>query len=148
MRPDILVSDAAGSPILIVEVKGKRGGSSQWAAEFRRNVLAGYPGSTSPFFLLATPDQFHFWKKRDSRSQLVQPDYSMNPSELLKSYDSTMSGEGAGSLSIFALQFVVANWLRALAHGQNGKNRAFEWLSSSGLLEAIRGGRVVLEPEV
>jgi hypothetical protein len=148
MKPDILVSDPAGRPILIVEVKGKSGKSSQWAAEFRRNVLAGYPRSTPPFFLLATPDQFHFWKKRASRSQLVRPDFSMNPGDVLKSYDSTMGEAGTGSLSSFALQFIVADWLRALAHGQNGGNGAFEWLSSSGLLEAIRGGRVVLEPEV
>jgi len=146
MRPDILVLDSEGRAVLIAEVKGKAGGSPQWAAEFRRNLLEGYRGSSPPFFLLATPDRFDFWR-RASKSDLVPPDFSLNPVKLLKSYDSKESEAVARSLSGFALELIVADWLRALTHTDGNENGSSRWLSTSGLLKAIRGGQV-LEQEV
>lgn len=145
MKPDILISDAVGRPIAIVEVKGGSRKSAKWAAEFRRNLLAEYPGSPPPFFLLATPERFDFWKEQTSKSA-VQPDFSMNPGDLIKSYD-LLGDAHAGSLSGSALELIVADWLRDLVRGRNGGDKAGRWLSTSGFLDAIRGGRVALEPE-
>jgi len=144
MQPDISVLDADGRTVLIVEVKNKAATSPEWAVEFRRNVLAKYPGPTPPFFLLATPDRFYFWKKRTGRSRLVQPDFVVEPSRFLKPYYPAGAAR-ANSLSEFALEFVVGNWLRSLTHNGTRESDGTRWLSTSGLLQAIHGGRVLLE---
>jgi len=146
MRPDISVLNANGQTVLIVEVKNKAATSPEWAAEFRRNVLAKYLGPTPPFFLLATPDRFYFWKKRTGRSRLVQPDFVVEPNRFLEPYYPAGAAR-ADSLSGFALEFVVGNWLRSLTHNGTREGGGARWLSTSGLLQAIHGGRVVLEPE-
>jgi hypothetical protein len=146
MRPDISVLDSDGRAVLIVEVKNRAATSPEWAVEFRRNVLAKYLGPPPPFFLLATPDRFYFWKKRSGRSRLVEPDFVVEPNSFLKPYYPTGAAR-ANPLSEYALEFVVGNWLRSLTHNGTGEGDSTRWLSASGLLEAIHGGRVVLEPE-
>jgi len=145
MRPDISVLNADGQPVLVVEVKNKAATSPEWAAEFHRNVLAKYLGPTPPFFLLATPDRFYFWKKR-AGTRLAQPDFVVEPNRFLKPYYPA-GAASANSLSGFALEFVVGNWLRSLTQNRTREADGARWLSTSGLLEAIHGGRVVLEPE-
>ena len=145
MQPDISVLDADGQTVLIVEVKNKAAAPREWAAEVRRNVLAKYTGPTPPFFLLATRDRFYFWKKHTGRSRLVQPDFDVEPNRFLRPYYPV--GLAANSLSGFALELAVGNWLRSLAHNGTREGDGARWLSASGFLQAIHGGRVVLEPE-
>lgn len=144
MRPDISVLKD-GQTLLVVEVKGRTGTSEEWAAEFRRNILEHHPGPTPPFFLLATPDRFYLWK-RASRTRLVKPDFAVDPKKFLQPY--YPEGKSAGhSISEFTLQLVVGNWLRELTYNGAHVNGDAQWLTNSGLLDSIHGGRVVLEPQ-
>jgi hypothetical protein len=141
MKPDISVVDPNGKTVLIVEVKRKSGTSPKWAAEVRKNVLSRY--SSKAYFLLATPDKFYFWRKEAPQSRPTEPDFTLDAKEFLEQY-SPAGKVAPDALSGFALQFAVGDWLRSLTYGGADSST---YLSNSGLLSALHGGRVVLEPE-
>jgi hypothetical protein len=147
MNADIAVITPQGQPELIVEVKAKKGTSAQWASEYRRNLLAHSPWATAPFLLLATPEHFYFWKQGVRRPDLIEPDFTLDSSPILAKYGQT-NRDVWTSPTEFALQFVVADWLRALTWA-NEKDPAIPgWISTSGLLHALQRGRVTLQADV
>jgi hypothetical protein len=61
----------------------KRGTSSEWAAEFRRNILAHFEAFRgAPLFLLVTPSRLYLWKDAPTdlvdESPPVPPDYEVD----------------------------------------------------------------------
>ena len=48
---------------LVVEVKGQKHATDEWAAKLRRNLLAHDMIPPSQYFLLALPDHFYLWKE-------------------------------------------------------------------------------------
>jgi len=62
MASDIAVVSEFGEPILLVEVKNKRGTSRDWAAKLRRKSRGTWIRTKAPFFLVATRIIFYLWK--------------------------------------------------------------------------------------
>jgi hypothetical protein len=135
------------SQLFLVEVKRKLGTSAEWAATLRRNILAhGYFPQTR-FFLLATPDRFYLWKDSGVSSAFVQPDYEIDPTPILKPY-SERTGISIGTMSKESLGLIIDTWLDKIVHSDNLPLRyenTQDWLVESGLYDAIKGGRTILD---
>lgn len=54
---DFIAYDDRGGVTLVGQVKSRIGTSQQWAAQFRRNMLAHETLPNARFFLIATPEQ-------------------------------------------------------------------------------------------
>jgi len=131
---------------LLAEVKNQRGKSNEWAAQFRRNMLAHGTLPPSPFFLIATPDHMHFWNQADSDLAELAPQFTMDATSELRPYFEKL-GQTPGRLGGPAFEMVVFAWLNDLA--ESGQARASEdpslrWLSESGLLEALGRAHISL----
>ncbi|HZT31429.1 MAG TPA: hypothetical protein VFA33_16185 [Bryobacteraceae bacterium] len=141
---DLVAYDHLGQPILLAEVKSTHRASDQWAARFRRNLLAHGTLPRAPFFLIATPDHMYFWRQEDPTSKEEPPQFIMDATQELKPYFErfNQSPEKTGGR---ALELILFSWLLDLA--QSGQSRAkqdpsIRWLSESGLLEALRSARI------
>ena len=143
---DITIYGRDGGLKLLVEVKSKRGKSREWAARLRRNMYAHGQLPRVPYFLVALPDRFYLWRDIADPQALVDPQYSVDPTSVLRPYfdrahtsSQTVTGTG--------LEFAVSAWLEKLANGRNQPTALYNepWLRQSGLLEAIRGGSVEVQ---
>jgi hypothetical protein len=132
---DILAFDKNGQLALVVEVKNKRGTSSDWAAEMRRNLFAHGLLPNAPYFLLALPDTFYLWKNTDNTSDAVAPYFG--------SSDMT-----SNDLTGTSFDLIVTSWLNQVIRAQNTQelvNENQDWLISSGLYNQLAGGHLALE---
>jgi hypothetical protein len=144
-RPDIRVTTSDNRLLLIAEVKGKRGASSDWVKQMRQLLLASDIIPKSPYFLLALPDYFYLWKNPSSEN--AEPDYKIEAKQALAAYLESaslslekISGEG--------LELLVSSWLRDLTYLDDSKERdnpSMKWLFESGLYDEIKNGKVLLE---
>lgn len=137
-QPDFTLYDRIGRRKVVVEVKSKRGTSEQWAAEFRRNLLAAHEEfQDADFFVIATPDRVYLWRERAEAPSAVRPDYVLDGS-VFRPYTShldEMNGDG------FLL--VVMSWLSDLMRPRDAGDLAEgDRLSQSGLLESVRNGKL------
>lgn len=149
-RWDFSVVDHNNQLVLVVEVKRKTNASPDWAAKFRRNLLAHGILPRAPYFLLAFPDLFYLWNEVDSHlelNQLSQPTYSIDAQPILQPYFER-AGVTADTISAQSLELVIASWLSEIMHtGQvpYGVDTSQHWIVDSGLQDALSGGR--FEPE-
>lgn len=145
ITPDLVVYSRKNEPSLVVEVKNKKNASSDWARQFRRNLLlhGGFPSAL--FFLLVTPDRLFLWREQ-GRNQDVEPSAEVPTSETFKLFLEVLPSDRLDEVS---LELITQAWLSSLADlslrseeiaAQHG------WIEESGLLEAIRGGHVELDP--
>ncbi|MGO9965688.1 MAG: hypothetical protein ACLPY2_00305 [Bryobacteraceae bacterium] len=141
---DLVAYDQLGEPILLAEVKGIHHTSDQWAARFRRNLLAHGTLPRAPFFLIATPEHMYFWRQEDPAPDEEPPQFTLDATHELKPYFErfNQTPERTGGQ---ALELILYSWLVDLA--QSGQLRAKEdpslrWLSESGLLGALRSARI------
>ena len=147
MRADMTVFDKHGQTVLLVEAKSQAATSREWAAKYRRNLAAGGFSLRVPFFLLATPAHFYLWKNPPSGAELVDPDYDIDATELLKPYyegEPQIPRDAKG----ITFELIVAAWLADLQFGAALGTLAPDLrapLVQSGLLEVLRGGRTVFE---
>jgi hypothetical protein len=144
-QPDFFLYDRIGRLAAVIEVSAKRGTSSEWAAEFRRNILAHFESFRgAPLFLLVTPDRLYLWKDAptdlDDESPPVPPDYEVDGGLLFSRYlERTTRKLEKVSRSTFEL--VVLSWLGDLIR-QTPDVLGVQELESSGLSEAARNGRI------
>ena len=144
-RTDLAVYSAEGRLQLVVEVRSRTGAPSDWAAEFRGNLLANGAIPDAPYFLMALPDHFYLWRDSTRAAGDVLPDYEVDPAPLLSPYlDDEL--RLSGRLSNSGLHLAVSAWLRDLIW-RVGDPTALApeapWLVDSGLYSAVRGGMVV-----
>jgi hypothetical protein len=141
---DLAAYDRLGQPILLAEVKSIRQTSGQWAARFRRNLLAHGTLPRAPFFLIATPEHMYFWRQEDPASNEEPPQFTLDAAHELKPYFERFK-QAPDKTGGRALELILFSWLVDLA--QSGQSRAQEdpslrWLSESGLLGALRSARI------
>jgi hypothetical protein len=141
---DLIAYDQLGQPILLAEVKNTHRTDDQWAARFRRNLLAHGTLPRAPFFLIATPEHMYFWRQEDLTPKEEPPQFTLDAVRELKPYFERFkqTPEQTGG---HALELILLSWLLDLV--QSGQSRAkhdasLRWLSESGLLEALRSARV------
>lgn len=142
---DIAIYGQDGLLKLLAEVKSKRGASREWAAKLRRNMYAHGQLPPVPYFLLALPDRFFLWQDVADLHMPVEPSYTVDPSPLLKSYFER-AGTSSQTVTEKGLELAISAWLEKLtsSYGQPAQQPE-QWLRSSGLLDAIRGGRVEVQ---
>ncbi len=136
-RPDIVVVSPDGRIQLVVEVKDHAGASEEWAADFRRNLVAHSILPEAEYFLLALPDNLFLW--RNSRAPgNAAPAYRVPTAEALDPFRVAGGGEAG-------LEMAVNAWLNVLTSPDLGEEevaRRYGWLVDSGLYQHIRGGDV------
>jgi hypothetical protein len=141
---DILVYGPDGQPQLVVEVKNRVAASPKWAAELRRNLAVHFGLDNAPYFLLALPDRFYFWKRPAELAawlMVVEPGHVMEASAALAPF--LPSGRDLETVTEAGLELLVAAWLQALIDAEPHADDGVDWwLRSSGLLDAVRGGTV------
>ena len=143
-RPDFVLLDRHDRLAAIIEVKAKRGTSSRWAAEFRKNLLAHEAFRQAPFFLLITPDRVYLWKETPKSagadSPPIPPDYELDAKSLFRRYL-----EGAGlkpeDVSSQAFELIVMSWLGDLILQLPDATQPPE-IEDSGLPRAAKDGRI------
>lgn len=141
---DLEIHDKDGRPLLLVEVKGKLGTTSDWAAAMRRNLAAHGILPPAKFFLLAMPDRFYVWIDKTQRVDALEPDLAFDPASVLQPYliRAEVQREDIAESS---LELLVASWLGEIARG-HGVERlpadAAAWLTREGFFEAVRSGRL------
>lgn len=140
IRPDLMVYSRNNEPSVVVEIKNKKGASSEWARHFRRNLLlhGGFP--QAPYFLLVTPDQLYLWKDAISNPD-APPTEASSTRETLQFFLDALPSDHVDELS---LELVTQAWLSSLTELQDLPSE--RWVIDSGLYDSIRGGHVTLEP--
>ena len=146
---DFAVYGPDGRLALVVEAKRRSGASADWAAEFYRNLVGHGRLPMSPYFLLALADRLYLWRGEtgDDAAAAVQwaPDVEADARRSLGPFVES-AGLGLDALSGRGLELVVLSWLESLVWPGGGATGEDDWVRSSGLLDAIRGGRVEVEP--
>lgn len=144
--PDVTVHSSDGEPRLLVEVKTREDADERWARRFRRNILAHFPEGRAAYFLLVLPDVLYLW--RPGSEPESEPDYRGSTRESLGQYYEYAEADTLGGR---AFEFLVTSWLSdlvAFGRGPDGDEEAREWISDSGLYDAIQGGSVKREVAV
>lgn len=142
---DLTLFDAHGQIAALVEVKKKVGTTPEWAAEFRRNILAhgGFP--RAEFFLIVTPDHIYLWRGAGVEPVVVPPTAVLPAESALAPYLERMRA-GIDVMSGSGFAGVVGIWLEDLAWAETrslpGDPATLRALRDTGLPEAVSGGRV------
>src|SRR5574341_2017811 len=149
-RWDFEVFDRGNRLVLAVEVKSKLNASTEWAARWRRNMLAHGILPVARYFLMTFPDRFYLWKHADLDHTLdvSEPTYVIDARPIVKPY-LDRSGISANQISEQSLELIVASWLNQIIHQTPDELRGSQdWLLDSGLHAAIAGGRLEYEVAV
>jgi hypothetical protein len=150
IRLDFTIYDSAGQLAAVVEVKTQRGTDGEWAAEFRRNLLAHGGESQPAFFLIVTPDRIYLWKNAGTVPELVKPDYEIDARPVFKPYLAAARID-EGRINELGFEMIVASWLNNLALVRDpaselpGHEHVF---IESGFIDVIRRGKVEYEVAV
>jgi hypothetical protein len=141
MNPDFVVYSPSNQLLLVVEVKATRSESPEWAAKFRRNLIAHGAIPDAPFFLLILPEHAYLWKNALA-TQEAPPTFVTRTKNLLDPYLSRY-GDDYSALTGSSLELAVRSWLNDLAN-PNWHSQASEdqLLTDSGLAAQIRDGAV------
>ena len=145
---DFIAYDYAGRAILVGEVKNRVGTSEQWAALFRRNMLAHGILPPALFFLIATPEHIYFWKQDQQGVSDEPPEFTIDVAREFKQYFEKL-GETPQAVGEQALELLVLSWLADIA--RSGRARVKEdpsmrWLAESGLIDSIENARFEMNP--
>jgi len=144
---DVAAYDKDGQLALVVEAKSRLHTTTDWAAQMRRNLFAHGIVPKSSYFMLAMPDNLYLWRGKEMGAGPTMPDYVISPEPLFRRY---LDGVNVNSLKLSgqSLEILVNSWISDLI--QSGlpddlpePQRTI--LAESGLVDAIRGGRIVLE---
>lgn len=140
---DLLVNNRNGQLTLVVEVKRKIDASPEWAAEFRRNILAHGTFPEAPHFLMVFPDKFYLWSGVESHLDQSEPTYTIDAHPILQPY-LEQTGLTADQISGQSLELIVASWLAKIIYSEKSSediDDSQRWLIDSGLYAAIAGGQ-------
>lgn len=144
---DLAAYDKDGQLALVVEAKSRLHTTADWAARMRRNLFAHGIVPRSNYFMLAMPDNLYLWRGKEMGVELAKPNYVISPEPLFKRYlDST--NVNANKIGDKSLEILINSWISDLM--QSGlpddlPEPQRSMLVESGLVDAIRGGRVALE---
>jgi hypothetical protein len=142
MRPDIVGFDQNGQVRLVAEVKNRRGVSSDWATQLRRNIVAHSSVAPTAYFLLVLPDQLYLWKPTPKPELDRKPDWHSTVPEWVAEHTSSTS---AFELSSFGW---LSDLTRLTSPDALRHDPAWTWATESGLADSLRGGRVEIEPDL
>lgn len=135
MRYDFAAFDPAGKITLVVETKRRTKTSAEWATSFRRNLLAHGTPPPGDLFAIVAPDKIYTW--RAGAEVEAGPERDIDARAILAPYFERSKTEPE-KIDPGAFELLVAWWLEDVAR----EGAADERLKSSGLPEALAGGRI------
>jgi hypothetical protein len=144
---DFIAYDNVGRVILLGEVKSRVGTSGEWAARFRRNMLAHGVLPKAPFFLIATPERMYFWKQDHSGPAEEPPGFTVDATKEFKPYLEKMRTRQA--VGEQALELMVFSWLKDIARTGDERVKhdpSMKWLADSGLIDSLENARIEINP--
>jgi hypothetical protein len=144
---DLAIYNRDGQLVLVAEIKTKLNASPEWAAQFRRNILAHGTFPKAPYFLMAFPDRFYLWTDADIRLDQSEPTYVIDARPIFQPYFER-AGVTAEQISEQSLELIVASWLGEIIHSDQPLtdiDKSQQWLIESGLCAAIFRGRFAHE---
>jgi len=140
-RPDLLLYDRENRLVAAVEIRARRGTTRAWAAQLRRNLLQHEGFRGAPYFLVATLDRIYLWPRADASPDLTPPAYEVEAEPVLKPY-LVGTRHDLETLGGPAFEMLVSTWLNDLVRSAGAAPPGQLWLEESGLLAAIRHGRL------
>lgn len=143
-RADLLISDRAGRPVAVVELKNRQDLRRDIAVQLRRNLAVHGALRSPPYFLLLSQDTGYLWKDAPAHDLLAPPLREFPMRAVVARY----SGRGSAADRLPESEFaaLVFRWLQSLTQAIDGaRDDAESSLQEAGLLEEIRGGSVVAE---
>ena len=90
---------------------------------------------------MALPEKFYLWKNAEPNST-VKPDYEIDAQQTLQPYLNGLA-EPLKQLSEASFELLIRTWLETLIMSNRRPSSAPEWLTSSGLIDAIKDGTIV-----
>ncbi|MBB4638004.1 hypothetical protein [Longimicrobium terrae] len=142
LNADFLAYAHDGRLVLAAEARNRPSAGQRWAAEFRRNLLAGGVIPAAPFFLLALRDRFFLWRPQ-AADPMSPPDYEADADDVLRPYLVHLR-HSLGSLGNDSFDMLVSLWLDDVVHGTAGEQPL--WMTASGLDRELRGGTIAMAP--
>lgn len=145
-RTDLSIYSRDGRLRAAVLISGARKTSPDWAAEYRRNLLTSGPLPPAGFFLIVTPDRVYLWKDAGSEPAVVPPHYVVDGRPIFAPYLERTSLK-LDKINKLTFELLVDSWFTDLIWLRPLEDlaRSQRWLVESGLLEAIRDGRMIDE---
>jgi hypothetical protein len=139
-RPDVLVSDQAGTTVAIVEVKALSEANEQNASRYLRNLLAHGIVPHARFVLLITPEMGYLWEAPEALLRGTAPSLIF-PMERITQHYLRTNGRAAPPEDL-VLEAIVKQWLSDLADGIAIDEAVTKLLREAGFLDAVRDGLV------
>jgi hypothetical protein len=115
------------------------------ASGIRRALIMRSPLPRTAFFLLASPERFYLWRRNAPEESA--PDAEIVATDELASYARRL-GRPIRELGGQSFELLILSWLYDLV-GRASKPTApsNDPFARTGLYEAVRNGRVVMEPQ-
>jgi hypothetical protein len=143
---DLSVENRDGQTILAIEVKAICDTSPEWAAQWRRNILAHGIYQHPPYLLMVFPNVFYLWVQPAIKAEsnvLAQdrlPDYIIDAHSILQPYFDRANST-AQTIRGQSLEIIVMSWLSVIIHTDQSEDLddSLDWLMKSGLWQALRG---------
>ena len=135
MQLDFSIYAPNGPLVAAFKAKAIGGGTPEWAAEYRRNLIRSFGPTPAPLFGFITPDKLFLWREREGAIDRL-PDAVI---DIAASLGELLGEPGPVRMTGEAFKFLVGAWLGRLT---------MDWIEvdpTSALAElqaAIRGGDV------
>ncbi|HET8523773.1 MAG TPA: hypothetical protein VFL82_11080 [Thermomicrobiales bacterium] len=146
IRADIVVQDADGHDLALVEIRNRQGLTPDIAATLRRNLIVhGLVNLRSRFFLIVSQEIGYLWDQGDlAEDDAHLPTVEFPMTSVVGHYLPSLAG--GARLSKSQLELAVTQWLWDLASGSEDRPLEPEPdLAPTGFLQLIRGGRIGTE---
>lgn len=147
---DMAAYDKDGQLALVVEAKSRLHTTVDWAAKMRSNLFAHGIVPKSSYFMLAMPDNLYLWRAKEMGVEPAKPDYVISPEPLFRRY---LDSANANSFKLGdqSFEILISSWISDLI--QSGlpddlPEPQRTTLAESGLVDAIRGGRIAQEEPI
>jgi hypothetical protein len=135
---DIMIRDAHGRPLAIVELKNRENLSRDIAVLLRRNLLVHSPPAQTSYFLLLSQDVGYLWKGIGHDDLSASPTCEFPMKNVVSHYLPRELADVRLRESQFEL--LILQWLTDLARAPSGLAEEPEKsLAKSGFIEAIQG---------
>jgi len=139
-RHDIVVQNADGQFIAIIEVKNMQDLTRDAATSVRRNSMKYSLLPQTPYFLLLSQDRGFLWKEAWIKGPETPPTYAFPVDTVVTRY---LKREPNERLYEIELEFLVLQWLNDLADGKQKTNEEPEaTLALAGFIDAIKEANV------
>jgi hypothetical protein len=142
---DILIRDANGKTLAVVEVKNIQNLSRDEAMQLRRNLTDFGVPFQAPFYLLLSQDVGFLWKDSSYENLDVPPMYEFPMEDVVARYSHGKAGE---RLYGAVFEILALRWLNNLtAQPPTIDKEPERTLAQAGFLYAVQGADVLLEAE-